>query len=305
MRFRTRTRLLFAACTAFAGVCAVSAWLIPGSDWKVLAGAGVVLLPVSVLPALLWHDRREYEKRDAALILPCLVLLSLLMLVLGALSGLARFPLRDGLFMAADRALGFSVPAIVSWMSAHTAINDALNGSYDLLPYLLIVAIGFSVCAEKKAAWTFLIANMIAEFVAFPLFVLLPAIGPWAGYGFAGNAAQKICEASVWSLRAGGHGQSAGIVCFPSFHAIWAIFSAWALWRIKPLRIPACVLAFLIVLSTITTGWHYGVDVFAGILLAAISLECARTVTGQTRMALDLKTAPAPVEVSSPAMPSA
>jgi membrane-associated phospholipid phosphatase len=57
-------------------------------------------------------------------------------------------------------------------------------------------------------------------------------------------------------------------VCFPSFHAAWAVLAALALWSVKPLRVPAVVLASLIVISTVTTGWHYAVDTLAGVSLA-------------------------------------
>jgi hypothetical protein len=252
--------------------------MIPASDLKILGGAALVLIPVSMLPALIWHDRRNFAKRDAALTLPWLVLLSLVTLVLGALSGSLAFPLEDALFISADRAIGISGPAVMAWTAAHPAVSDLLGFSYDLLPYMLLIAIGVSAFGEKRAAWIFLVANAIAEAIAFPLFALFPAIGPWAGYGFEGNAAQKLCEASVWSLRAGGHGQSAGIVCFPSFHVIWALFAAWALWQIKWLRIPACLLAFLITLSTVTTGWHYAIDAIAGIFITVVSISCAETI---------------------------
>jgi membrane-associated phospholipid phosphatase len=47
---------------------------------------------------------------------------------------------------------------------------------------------------------------------------------------------------------------------------------------IKWLRIPAAILAGLIVASTLTTGWHYGTDVVGGLLMCALSLWIARAV---------------------------
>ena len=44
------------------------------------------------------------------------------------------------------------------------------------------------------------------------------------------------------------------------------------------LRYPATVLAGLITVSTMTTGWHYGVDVIAGLFLAAITTLLANRV---------------------------
>ncbi len=46
--------------------------------------------------------------------------------------------------------------------------------------------------------------------------------------------------------------------------------------RCKPLRILAAIAALLIVVSTVTTGWHYISDVAGGIALAAFSLAAAK-----------------------------
>jgi membrane-associated phospholipid phosphatase len=74
-----------------------------------------------------------------------------------------------------------------------------------------------------------------------------------------------------------------GIVCFPSFHALLAVVSCVALGSIRPLRIPAAIVAGCVVLSTLTTGWHYLVDVIGGLLLAALSIAAARGFTAIER----------------------
>ena len=51
---------------------------------------------------------------------------------------------------------------------------------------------------------------------------------------------------------------------------------AAALWGFRPIRIPAAILSVLIILSTLTTGWHYFSDVLGGIVVAAISMAVAR-----------------------------
>ena len=167
------------------------------------------------------------------------------------------------------------MPTIVAWTSAHLCIGAILNHSYSLLFLLLPVAAVLPAVMGYRSAKRFLIANTIAFVVALPMFALLPAIGPWVGFHTAGSAAQSACEASIMAIRSGHPAAGAGIVCFPSFHVIWAVLSAAALWPMKPLRIPATVVATLIVISTVTTGWHYVVDSLAGMILAAITLACA------------------------------
>jgi hypothetical protein len=275
---RTRRLHLFmlSVCVCLFSLCAVGSW-IGGvdSDWRALALAVGGLLPVALLPGVLWHDAGRRHERDAAFTLPWIVLLTALIPWAAVLSGRLGLPLRDALFLSLDDRLGFSVPAIVAWTSAHSRIGAVLNHSYSLLFLLLPVAAVLPAVTGYRAAKRFLLANTIAFLVALPMFALLPAIGPWTGYHTAGSAAQRACEASIMAIRSGRPAAGAGIVCFPSFHVIWAVLSAAALWPMKPLRIPATVLAILIVISTVTTGWHYVVDSLAGLVLAAIALACA------------------------------
>jgi membrane-associated phospholipid phosphatase len=90
--------------------------------------------------------------------------------------------------------------------------------------------------------------------------------------------------ATLLALRAPGAyrwtpGADLSIICFPSFHVIWALLSARALWGFRMLRLPIAVLTPLIILSTITTGWHYASDVLGGLLIAALAITTADAFT--------------------------
>ena len=65
---------------------------------------------------------------------------------------------------------------------------------------------------------------------------------------------------------------NAGIVSFPSFHVVLAILSAVALSSIRRLRAWAWALAALICISAVTTGWHYGIDILGGLILAILTM---------------------------------
>jgi membrane-associated phospholipid phosphatase len=73
--------------------------------------------------------------------------------------------------------------------------------------------------------------------------------------------------------------ESAAIVAFPSFHVALALISAFSLGALRRLRVGAWILAALICISTITTGWHYGVDVLGGIAVAAVSVAVAAWIS--------------------------
>jgi membrane-associated phospholipid phosphatase len=229
---------------------------------------------VLCLPFLIGHDRGSIRQRNASLTLPAFWLFTVA--VPHLLGASAIYPLQDAAFARADAFLGFSTPAIFAWVSVHPFIATLLNVSYGQLPWLLLVAIFAPVLLGRcEAAWRFLLANIVLEAVAYPMFTMFPAVGPWVNHSFNPNTAQRAVEASIVALHAGHPGGPVAIVCFPSFHAAWAVLAALVLSSVRPLRVPAAVLAVLISVSTVTTGWHYAVDTFAGVALAFGSWQLA------------------------------
>jgi hypothetical protein len=237
------------------------------------AAAYIALACIAAVPAILWHDKRQFDRRDAALTLPWAVLVAGLIPRVTvhslAYSMKLGIPFRDASYVQLDRALGINVPAVIAWFAHFPRIVATLNFSYWLLDLFLLAAVLVpALSGQKKRAQQLLVANLLLFMFTIPIFTFAPAIGPWAGFHFAGSAVQQRVGREMLAL------QTASI-CFPSYHAIWAVFSAWALWFIKPLRIPLATLATLIVISTVTTGWHYAIDPIAGVPLALASLACA------------------------------
>jgi membrane-associated phospholipid phosphatase len=138
-----------------------------------------------------------------------------------------------------------------------------------------------ALTGKVKAAQQFITSNLIAFAVSVPLFGLFPAVGPWYGYHLPANPVQAACQQSLFLLRAAGPYslQLYGVVCFPSFHVIWVLLCANSLWCFKLLRIPVAILSALIILSTMTGGWHYFVDVLAGLLVAAAAIAASRALS--------------------------
>jgi PAP2 superfamily len=266
-----RLHFLMACCCALLFI--PSAAVVP---WYSLSLTVALLMTVCGLPGLVWHEKKNYERRDAALVLPWIAAMYVFLRCTATFAGGLHFPLRDRLFASLDARLGVNVGAVVLWMGFHPVLRAVLDRSYDLLPpFLLVAALAPAFLGKKIAAERFLAANAIAFVTAVPVFCLLPAIGPWAGLGFPASSAQATCEQAIFAMRGGAHSALAGIVCLPSFHTVWAVLSASALWRWRLLRGPATVLAILIVVSTLTSGWHYAVDVLAGLVWACGSLRLA------------------------------
>jgi hypothetical protein len=239
----------------------------------------VMFAMVAPLP-IYWHEKGRTVLREAALVLPWELLLAATLSFPVLIAARLRMPLQDSLFGRLDQAVGANVPRIVAWADHHW-LGAMITRSYPwLLPLLAVAVFAPPLMGKVKHAREFLLGNLVAFAIGVPLFALLPAVGPWYYYHLAPNPAQASCWAQLLSLRLPGpylfQEQAAGIVCFPSFHVVWAILCAAALWGFRPVRIPVACLSLMIIASTLTTGWHYFTDVLGGILVAAASMAIAR-----------------------------
>jgi len=270
---------MLAYCACLGVVCFAWRRMFSAIDWQHAILGDMILIPVLLVPALFRHDLRQFDKRDAALTLPWICLLRTMFPWIAALSAGLNLPLRDGLYIGIDRSLGMNVSAVVAWTAAHPIIGALLAHTYySLFPALLATAVFVpSLAGKRAAAQRFLLSVAFSFLLSLPIFASLPGIGPWVGYQFAPDAHQQDVKLAITALRSGHQLVTAGIVCLPSFHAIWALLSAASLWQIKPLKVPAGLVATLTVVSTITTGWHYVCDVLAALVIAALSLAMAES----------------------------
>jgi membrane-associated phospholipid phosphatase len=239
----------------------------------------MTLAMVAPLP-IYWHEKGRHVLREAALVIPWELLLAATLSFPVLIAARLRLPLQDSLFAHIDQSLGVNLPGIVEWADQHW-LGAVITKSYLwLLPLLAAAAFAPPLMGQMKHAREFLLANLIAFAIGVPLFALLPAAGPSYYYHFAPNPAQAACLVQLLSLRLPGpymfQGQGADVVCFPSFHVVWAILCAAALWGFRPMRIPVATLSAIIIASTLTTGWHYFTDVLGGIAVAVLSLAIAR-----------------------------
>jgi membrane-associated phospholipid phosphatase len=262
--------------------CALTGIKLPDlGAWAIV----FVILSAMVLPLpAYWYEKGRADLLDSALTLLWALLIRMIIPISVQVAARLRMPLQDSFFGRADERLGVSVPAIMAWASHHW-LGSVLNQSYAWVVILLPLSVVLPVVAGKlKYAKEFLVANLISFAIGIPLFALLPAIGPWRYFHFPPSPAQTAsCELPLLAMRHAGTyvlgSQEAGVVCFPSFHVAWAIFFAAALWGFRWLRIPVVLVSAMVILSTMTTGWHYFVDVLGGVVLAVISIFLAKRIT--------------------------
>jgi membrane-associated phospholipid phosphatase len=196
-----------------------------------------------------------------------------------------RVPLSDALLARMDALLGLEVPRVLQFTHDHPELARFLAATYDTLIFIVILAIMLPpLCGKMRVAKEYAISTLVAATVALPLFAIFQAVGPWTYYDYVPQINQdgymkafSAIKTEEWyTLDLGYHD---GLICFPSFHAVLAVLAAAALWRIPYARWPALILSVLIVISTVTTGTHYVIDVVAGLGVAGISLAAAKLYT--------------------------
>ena len=240
----------------------------------IFLGIFVVVLPPFVLYL---KEKGKSHWTDAALTIFWALLFNTLLFYPVAVAARlgAIYPLQDLHLIQVDHSLNINVLSFEAWAATHW-LGLVVNKSYPMLFPLMKISILLPVLTGRiKYAQDFLTANLIAFAIGLPMFALVPAIGPWYGFHLDARADEAACQAALLLLRSPGpyiFSPPAGVICFPSFHVVWAILCTQALWGFRWLRIPVGILSGMIIISTLTTGVHYFCDVLAGILVAAISI---------------------------------
>ena len=282
LRFHLQMAPIYVAGCIFSIVgCQVTSIRVP--DLLDLVIVAVVLMLIT-MPLSLWYkEKGKIDLCDAALTIPWMIAFLLLLpfpvAVVARLS--MHLGLRDALLTHVDQALSVSVPSIMAWASSHW-LGLVANKCYPwfFVPFLVAYFL-HAFLGRAKSAQHFIRVNIVAFFVGTALFAFFPAIGPWYGYHIAPTPLQADCQAGIFIGRLPGPYvlHLFGVVCFPSFHVIWAILSAYSLCEFRLLRIPAIIVSGLIVFSTLTTGWHYFADVIGGALVATFAILVVKALS--------------------------
>lgn len=276
--------LIGLTCVTAAALCEVQSLEVPLSDVWPLAG---LLLALAGL-ALYYRKRGE-----AAFVLSLTSLAQIVLFVASyvvlmyAVATFAR-PLMDRQLAAFDKLCGVSVPAICAWAGAHPLIEWVLNFAYDtLLVQTALVLIVLGLSNDRAALEEFIASFMLSALVSLGLFALFPADGPFVTYGLPPSLDQAQFLDHFRTLRDGTrtlatYRGAEGLITFPSYHAAWAVLITWSLRRCRrPLFAAVLGLNLLVIVSTMTTGWHYFADVLGGAVVAAGSIAAVKSLSAR------------------------
>lgn len=277
----------------FNGVLAALFLLLGG-----LSAVGMYLLDIAVRPeqlvgklglcaavlggALLYHRRGADRLADALLAVFWMGLFSNLHVFPMFVCGRVPCDFRDADLAAADALLGLRTPDVMAAVERLPDLRDLLQQTYETLVYLIVLAILLPPLLGKTRRFKeYIVACIVSVLVAFPLFAVFQAQGTWVHYGYAPAINQDEYLRTFAALKREPHyvmdlDYSRGLIMFPSFHTILAVLSAVAVASVPYVRWLAGVWAALIVISTVTTGTHYVVDVLAGLAVAGVAAAAAK-----------------------------
>lgn len=192
-------------------------------------------------------------------------------------------PMSDAALAAMDRAIGVEVPTVLEMLKPYPALNAIMLSVYkSLIPLMTLAIILPPLLRRTERAKEFVLGCVVAAAISMPIFACFQAVGPWHYYDFEPvipSLAGK--EAMLATLKTKAEfvidvSNRDGLITFPSFHVILTVLAAVALWPFRYLRWFTTLWAALIVVSTVTTGIHYTIDVLGGLGVAYVSWRCAR-----------------------------
>ena len=189
------------------------------------------------------------------------------------------FPLADKMLSHADAALGFDWVAWYDWVQAHPLFEQVLSIAYGSIPYQLVALLFCACYADTKRVDELIIAAILSGAAVSIGMVFFPAIGAWTQHGIGRIEPwrQDILALRDHAILTVDHTQ--GIVTFPSFHTVCAVLLANTV-RGRKLFIPILLVNVAMIVSVMSEGAHYGVDMLGGLVVAWLSIVASRWLIG-------------------------
>lgn len=182
-------------------------------------------------------------------------------------------PFLDSQAAAFDARLGFVAGDWVRFAQAHPRFDFLCNLAYISLRPVDILTLYVPILCRKPRWSSELFVALVLQLAATVLIMAVAqGIGPWVVNGTPPTPRQAEITQVMQTLKhAHGFrldmGDIPGFVAFPSWHVMLAMLSAFTIGRIRVLRELCIAWVVLVAISTLTTGWHYGIDVISGVLV--------------------------------------
>ena len=183
------------------------------------------------------------------------------------------YPMADDQLSRWDSMIGIDW---LSWFHLATPYRAILHRAYTSIFPQMLVLLPLSCWKDASRIDDLLLASILSIVIA----TLGNALPPSDRSFVALRSRNERWRETILALH--GHtmtttGDTMGITTFPSFHACCAVLLTWTArgWKVFPAFL---AINALMVLSAMSEGSHYGVDVLAGLATAAIAIAAVRAV---------------------------
>lgn len=196
-------------------------------------------------------------------------------------------PLWDHRLEQADLALGVNWLDFVRWVDDRPMVHLVLMLAYRTMSaQIALPVIVLAFFASSDDVKKYLLSFVIALSVTITISSLMPAAGPIAQIDLSSFQVMRFTGATpvdhLTLLRSAGPVEIsdglAGIATFPSFHATVAVLVPLTLRRYRALFLALVVLDAAMLISTITEGAHYAVDILGGTCITFLAYGLANRI---------------------------
>jgi membrane-associated phospholipid phosphatase len=187
------------------------------------------------------------------------------------------FPTIDKNLLHLDQLIGFNSIALIQWTAAHPPIKKLFELVYEFLDVeMFLVPLLLPWFFAKKRVYELLITMLVVFLLGTSIYYFFPTAAPTSvlhsSYFLPAEYATstKFYQIHHYLPVTTGDG---GMIAFPSFHVVWAIILSYSLRGKIWLFCSFAIINVIVILSTLFLGWHYLIDVIAGILLATVVIS--------------------------------
>lgn len=189
------------------------------------------------------------------------------------------FPLIDHYLLRFDQLLGFSTTALLNWTMHHSWFYWLSICAYVGLSLEMIFApLLLALLKDKRGMESFFIYALLSSIITFVIYYFLPSTDPsHVIHNQYFTADQRDTYIKYYEMI---HHMpittaSGGLISFPSLHVIWSIMVTYPFRHRKKLFYPLLIFNSCVILSTLSTGWHFLADVFGSFLVGSICIYFA------------------------------
>jgi len=251
-------------------------------------------LPAMALPYAKWRKLDAMRPALEATSLGLLLTLPVLVLTYAAMR--LDMPLADPLLARMDAAIGFDWTAFTRLVDTSRLASLILGLGYSSFSFQLLFLPSLLCIAGLPArAYQLVLAYFILCALSAAIGIFFPAVGAYVTHGMDPAGLDHVSGkfghfflASFHAVRGDpgfslGIDNVAGILTFPSVHAGVAALCAWAAWPSRRLRWPFLILNLIMAAAAITHGAHYLIDIFAGGLVAWVTVPLVHRLAAAMR----------------------